>query len=302
MRADYFEMDFNKEHVMKAVFLATFCLLGMWSVTSQATSYFVADVKSQDGSVNDSLKSLITSAVSNAGGQVATSPATADFVLKSEVVKLGQAYVLTVTRMKNDAPLNSSRQKAAAVEELDDAADRAVRAAMLSTQPKKDLRVGEVKQREEDQLRRRIKSLNLVYFGIGPATFNNMGTQPLSYDLALGYNWEVTPNSAIRILADGVMSNDWKSYFADLELGLNYMFTDEASSPYVGGLLGFGFSGSNASSATTIGGFSGTIGLGWLFFRTSSTQLDLFASYSTIFGNNTIGAPGVYGLRVGVLF
>ena len=283
-----------------------FCiaLFALWSTASYATSYFVADVKSADASVIDSLKSLITASINNAGGQIADTPDTADFVLKSEVVRLGQAYVLTVTRTKNGATLNASRQKAPTIEELDDAADRAVRAAMLSTSTKKDLRVGEVKEREEDQLRRRIRSHNSTYLGFGPATFNNMGVKPLSYDLALGYNWEVTPHAAIRILANGVGSNDLKTYFMSGGLGLNYLFTDEDNSPYVGALLGYGFAGSNNSSstATAIGGFAGTIGLGWLFFRTSSTQFDVWAGYTTIFGNNTIGAPGVYGLRIGILF
>lgn len=286
---------------MKKRFFVMLFTLGLWSVTAYSATYYVQDVQSQDASFKESLKSLITSAVSNAGAQTSDTAEQADYVLKTEVIRLGQAYVLTVTRLKNGGVLNYSRQKAATIEELDDAADRAVRAAILSTTTKQDLRVGEVKEREEEELRRRIKSHNSVYLGFGPATFNEMNTTPLAYDLALGYNWEVAPKAAIRVLADGVVSNDWKTYLTSAELGLNYLFTDQDSSPYIGGLLGFGLSGGN-KGVTTIGGFSGTLGLGWLFFRTSSTQFDVFAGYTTIFGNNTVGAPGAFGVRIGILF
>jgi hypothetical protein len=278
------------------------CLASLWSINALAASYYVSDVKSADAGVVESLKSLITSAVSNAGSKLADTPQAADYVLNTDVLRLGQAYILTVTRLKNGTTINSSRQKASTAEELDDAADRAVRATILGTTTKQDLRVGEVTPREEDRLSRRIKSKSSNYFGFGPATFNNMGTKPLAYDLAIGHNWEVTPQAAIRVLFDGVMSNDWKTYFVSGGLGLNYMLTDMDNSPYVGGTLGFGFSGSRTTAATSIGGFDGMLGLGWQFFRTSSTQFDVFAGYTAIFGNNTIGAPGVYGVRIGVLW
>jgi len=248
-----------------------------------------------------SVKTLITSAVSSAGGQPSDSPNT-DYKLRTELVRLGTAYVLTVTRVAPNGQTFSSHQKANTVEELDDASDRAVRAAMLSTPAKYDMRVGEVKKTDEDILRNRVQSKSFTYFGFGPAGFQNMGTTQLSYDLALGHYWEVAPQAAIKLLVDGVASGSFSTYIFFAQLGLNYYFTDASTAPYVGAGLGFGFSWSGASSATTIGGFAGDLGLGCQFFRTSSTQLDLFLGYTTIFGNNTIGAPGFFGGRVGVLF
>lgn len=285
------------------IFILGFIALNLTAGAS-ATSYYVADVKTSDANpeLAKSLKSLVTSAVSNAGGQVSENESGADYSLRTELVKLGQSYVLSVSKIKKGEVAFASRQKAATVEDLDDAADRAVRAAIIATPAKKDTRVGEVKANQEDQLRRRILSRSSTYFGFGPAGFTNMGVTQLSYDVAIGHLWEVTPNAAIRVLANGVASADLKTYFMMAQLGLNYYFTDEDSAPYVSAGLGFGGSGSATSNATTIGGFAGTLGLGYEFFRTSSTQFDTFLGYSTIFGNNTIGAPGYFGLRIGVMF
>ena len=285
------------------VFTVLFFLLA--SFQAQAASYFVGEIKTSDADpqLTQSMKSLLTTAITNAGGQVADSENGADFTLKTELVRLGQAYVLSVTRYQGGKAVYASRQKAASIEQLDDAADRAVRAALISKPTKKDNRVGEIQRSQEDEMRRRIFSRSFSYFSFGPAGFNNMGISPqLSYDLGLGHFWEVTPNAAITLMGTGTASGDLKTYFVLGQLGLRYYFTDEDFSPYVGGGLGFGGSASGSSSATTIGGFGGSIGLGVLFFRTSSTQFDVYASYSSIFGNNTIGAPGAYSLRIGILF
>jgi hypothetical protein len=288
--------------MMKALLCLIFSLLV--TTSAWATTYFVTEVRTSDANpeLAKSLKSLITTAVTSAGGQVAPTATAADFTLNTDLVKLGQAYVLTVTKVKPGREQYASRQKAASVEELDDAADRAVRAAILETPAKKDMRVGEVKKRDEDQIKNRIQSRSVTYLGFGPAGFQNMGSPPLSYDLALGHLWEVSSQAAIKLLANAVGSGDFKTYFMMAQLGLNYYFTDEDIAPYIGGGLGFGLSWSGNSNATTLGGFAGNLGLGYEFFRTSSTQFDVFAGYSAIFGNNSIGMPGYYGLRIGILF
>jgi hypothetical protein len=273
-------------------------------VYSHAAAYFVSDVRTSDADPNlaKSVKSLVTSSVTSAGEQVADTEASADYVLRSDLVKLGGSYILTVTKTRQGQPLYTSKQKAATVEELDDASDRAVRAAIIGTPTKKDTRVGEVRPQDENKIRQRILSRSTTYFGFGPAEFVSMGDTKLAYDFALGHNWEVTPQAQIRILGNIVSSSDWKTYYGDALLGLNLFLNDEDTSPYLGAGLGFGFSGSAYSSATTLGSFAAMAGIGCQFFRTSSTQFDIFAGYSTQFANNTIGTPGAFGLRIGVLF
>jgi hypothetical protein len=281
-------------------------ILLVWgiSVSASGSSYYVSDVNTSDANPDlaRSVRTLLISAVSTAGGQVSESSASADYTLKSDLVRLGQAYVLTVSRVNKNGQIYSSHQKANAVEDLDEAADRAVRAAMVTAAVKSDIRVGEVKKSDEDTLRNRVLSKNFTYLGFGPAGFQNMGTNQLSYDLALGHYWEVTPQAAIKFMVEGVASRSFSTYIIFSQLGLNYYFTDESTSLYVGAGIGFGFSWTGSSSATTVGGFAGNLGLGCQFFRTSSTQFDIFGGYTTIFGNNTIGAPGFFGGRIGVLF
>lgn len=271
-------------------------------LTAFGANFYIGDVKTPENNQDlaRSLHTLVATAVANNGGTIAASEAAAEFSLHTELIRLGQAYILTVRKNKSATVIFASQQKAASIEELDDATERAVRAAMLSTPAKKDVRVGEIKPHEEDVLRRRIKSRDTSYLGFGPAGFVNMGTSPLSYDFAIGHLWEVTPRAAIRLLGNAVTSNDWKTYFLGSALGLNWYLNDTDSSPYFNGDFGFGISGSGTTAATTIGAFAGTVGAGWLFFRTSTTQFDVFAGYTMIFGNNTIGSPGYYSLRIGV--
>lgn len=163
-------------------------------------------------------------------------------------------------------------------------------------------RVGDVPASDRGSMRSRVESLNTVYLGFGTGSFQNMGVSPSIYDLAIGYNWEVNPRAAIRVLGTSATGSDFKTSIVDGLLGLNLFLNNQDSSPYVFGGLGFGFSGSAASSATTMGGFAGALGLGYQLFRTSSTHFDITAEYHTIFGNNTIGSPGDFVFRVGVLF
>ena len=268
------------------------------------SSFYVTDVTTSDANPDlaRSVKNLVSSAVSSAGATLSADQSSADYALKTELIKLGGAYVLTVSKVRGNAVTFSSRQKAASADGLDDAADRAVRAAILSVSTKTDVRVGEIKPEEENTLHRRINSRSSMYLGFGPAGLVSMGESRLSYDLAIGHYWEVSPQAEIKVIGDIVSSGDMKTYFAMGQLGLDYFLTDGDSSPYVGAGLGFGGSASASSSATTIGGLAANAGLGYQFFRTASTHFDVFAGYFTIFGNNTIGAPGAYSLRIGVLF
>ena len=196
----------------------------------------------------------------------------------------------------------SSRQKAQKEADLDEAADRAVRAALADTPTKNDLRVGEVKDSDKDKIKNRVLSKNSTYLGFGPGSFVSMGNSNLNYNLALGYIWETTARAAIRVHTDAVLANDFKSYYMDGILGLNLYLTDQDISPYLFLGVGFGAAGSSNTSATSVGGFAGTVGVGATLFRTSSTEFDIGADYHAIFANNTIGTPGFIAGRIAVLF
>jgi|GEM_PF-1562772 len=175
-------------------------------------------------------------------------------------------------------------------------------ALLFSTLAYSQARVGNVPKSEQESMRTRVNSKNAVYFGFGPSNYQGLGTTALGYNLALGYNWEVNPFAAVRVLASTVIASDAKTAVSDGILGLNYYFSDLDVAPYVFGGLGFGVAGTTASNATTVGGFAGAIGVGLQLFRISTTQLDLILDDHVIFANNTVGTPGYYSLRLGVQF
>ncbi len=267
-----------------------------------AASFYVGDVHNAEASADltKSLRSLVTSSVATNGGAISADEKSADFTLRTELMRLGGAYILTITKLKKGEAVFSSKQKAANLEELDEASDRAVRAAILGTPTKKDTRVGEVNPRDENQLQARIRSHNTRYFGFGAAGLSNMGNSKIAYNFAFGHFWEVTPRTQIKMVVELFATNDWTTYLGDAQLGLNLFLSDEDTSPYLAAGLGAAGSGSSSSSVTSISGFAGSAGVGVQFFRTSSTQFDIYAGYTIEFVNNSIGSPGALGARIGI--
>ena len=295
-------MNFRRPKYITLAVSSAFILMLSVTASAFAASYYVSDSVIDAALESVALSELVRSSVTNSGGTIAADAAHADFTLKPELARLGQAYILTVTRFRGDMRVGSGRQKVIGLEDLDEASDRAVRTALGGGTSPKDVRVGEIQERDERRLSRRMEARHSTYFGLGPATFANLGTEPLAYNVALGYNWEVNPYAMIRVLGDFTGGNHFRTYLTSAQLGLNYFFTDADKAPYVTGLLGFGSAGTVLGRAHPIGGLSGTLGAGYMLFRTSTAQLDLFLGYSIVFGNNSVGAPGAYGLRMGVYF
>ena len=285
---------------MKYVFILLSSLC--FSNIVYAASFFVDEphLSEANPELSKSLKTLVMSSVVQSGSKTNQDEKSADFTLRTDLLRLGGAYILTISKFKKNEMVFSSKYKAASLDELDDVSDRGVRAVILGTQVKKDTRVGEVSTRDENKMQTRVRSFNTRYFGFGAASLMNMGNSKVAYNIAFGHFWEVTPRTQIKLVGEFFATSDWTTYLADAQLGLNLFLNDEDSSPYIGAGLGVAGSGSSSSSVTSISGFSGGVGLGYQFFRTSSTQFDVYVGYNIEFVNNSIGNPGAFGARIGI--
>lgn len=159
-------------------------------------------------------------------------------------------------------------------------------------------RVGEIDPSEAGRYRTRYESKNSTQFSFGPGFSNNLNSSKTLYALGLGYEWEVGAQNAVIAQLDGAFGDS--TAFVDGIIGGKYYFSDEDISPFA--KAGFGFGTAKGADLSTVGGFAGSIGVGATVFRTSTTHLEIGATYTTLFASNAQGNPSVTSITLGILF
>jgi hypothetical protein len=140
--------------------------------------------------------------------------------------------------------------------------------------------------------------------GIGPFLSRRLESDSVMYNFALGHTWDINPRASVKAIGEANFSSSGDgARFFNLAAGANYFFPtrDVDTSPYVTADIGYGFA--TNVSRDEAEGFSFGTGVGFQFFRTTETTLDLLLRYAVIFDNvNGDGNPGVAGLRMAVNF
>ena len=136
-----------------------------------------------------------------------------------------------------------------------------------------DLEVGNISDRDIDAVKRRVKSLNLWGYGIGPASSSGLNSDKMMYSVNITNHRDASLQGEIRWGARGAFAEDGKAGFSSLSLGGAYFFSKSSISPLIGGE--FGFAGAYGDDVDPVAGFMVGGLLGVRFFRTSDTQLDL---------------------------
>ncbi|MCQ2107636.1 MAG: hypothetical protein MJZ05_02615 [Fibrobacter sp.] len=136
-------------------------------------------------------------------------------------------------------------------------------------------------------------------WGIGFSTWHNWRDETMNperdWALALlvhhGRIWEMTSHGSITFMANGNFAfGEYKEAQVIGVIGGRYFFLNDIYSPYVGGGFGLGLQYDgylNEYSKSTFGdkfgfGFAGNVEAGIVVFRTTTTQLELGASYDVL--------------------
>lgn len=136
-------------------------------------------------------------------------------------------------------------------------------------------------------------------WGIGFSTWHNWRHETMNperdWALALlfhhGRIWEMTSHGSITFMANGNFAfGEYKEAQVIGVIGGRYFFLNDIYSPYVGGGFGLGLQYDgylNESPKSTFGdkfgfGFAGNVEAGIVVFRTTTTQLELGASYDVL--------------------
>lgn len=154
----------------------------------------------------------------------------------------------------------------------------------------------------------RVQAMRQVLLGFGPAYFNKMNAPEAGIGFQAGYLWTIDDNFDLGLQTDFAISTEHTdAYILSGKILTNYYFTTDDISPYVGAGFGYGWASIHDNNVTTISddsasGFAMSLQAGVKFFRTSTVNLAVAGEYTTIFNQSSLGQPGVFLLKVGLLY
>lgn len=244
-----------------------------------------------DANLRSSVAALVRSSVMKAGETPVETAA--DVALRTNLLQLGASYTVIVERLEKGQVANSASMKASNAEELDIVIERSVAGALAGQAKPAQESIGNISEKEQNEMVVRKESRRFESFGLGPAKFWRMTPDDkVSYAIRTAYMWEVHPHAAVGIFSDNAMNFSHPAWHGNMLIGGRFYMTTTAFSPYVG--AGFGFGAAAAKDLWAIG-FDAGAQAGLLMFRTSGTQLEIWSAYDVIFSDG-----GVHKLAGGI--
>lgn len=283
-----------------------------------AVSAFATDVKTvvdvaNSGVDQSTADMLVRDAVIGSGN---TPVENSKYTLEVTLMSLGSSVIVIGEYQKKGEPISSAKLKAESPDELDVVIERVVRGALANESAEQNSEVGKIAESEEYEMLRRRGTLRYTTIGLGlglwhPYDSDNGAEASLSYLLRYGYIWEASPHGAITLITNfGFNFEDNWSIQETFLIGGRYHITASSVSPYIGGGIGLGYSvfyGEDEFGRSEVYGgygFAFAASAGIVFFRTSTTQLDVGINYDVVLGGFAFDedASGKLGLYFAVNF
>ncbi len=275
----------------------SFMLSLLVGTVASAKSVYVGTIKGVSVSEGDlaAVEELIRTAVAESlKHRVANAAADADYAISGRLVKLGEAYTLTLIKTKNNDEVFRSSLKSSMMSDMDVVVGRLVRAIEDETKADENASVKDVTFDEERNQRRRRDVLSQWVFAVGPATTSNLNIEGSSILWNFGYNYEIDYDWDMHLDLDWLTTqraSENDAYFTGLNFGLNHYFTSDNHGPFVEGHLGYGMAIASTgcssqalicSSKDRASGWLAGLGLGYRFFRTAKTNFAVMARGSVL--------------------
>lgn len=294
------------------LFSLVFVLLGS---TAFADSFFVETITGNEITAGDksAVEELVRISVTENGKHTVVSKKDkADWILAPALLKLGDSYIITLQKKdKKDQVVFAEKMKAKTMSDMDTVASRLTRSVIEQKRTSETADVTNITQEEETMNTRRYQATRQWIIGIGPGWSNNLNSAGGGFTFTLGYLWGLDPDFAINLSWKG--NNGRKeddSGYSTFSLGGEYYISRTKTSPFVGGRIGYGSAHADTCpffSATTCSedkatGWSVDLDAGYKFFRTSSVNAGVAASYSYIFDETTRGNPSLFSVNLLVYY
>jgi hypothetical protein len=292
-------MKFFSWTLVSVLFWALFSANNAFAAQVYVEAATGSGVNSEDLTTTTSLvQSSVTDVSSNT---LVEQPGQADVVLRPKLMRLGEAYILSISKVKNGQVIASSQLKAAHMSELDKVAERLTRSVLLGENASKNSRVGEITDEEAHEGTQRRPTRGETYIGLGGAEFGNLNTTGIGYGFGIAHAWDMN-QALLKIQGEGDFNGS--AFFISAGIGGNYFLSTADVAPYLAADFGLGLAKEDESlfSGATVGGFVVGGGAGVEFFRSSSVNLDLSFRIGALLHENDFGDPRVLSLRLGLYF
>jgi hypothetical protein len=280
-------------------------LVMFFSLVSFADRYYLSPVggSSSEEDMKLSVFELIGSGLKEQNQEVVSDKTQADFVIETQLLKLGSAYLITVHKSEGGKIILSKKMKASSAEEIDKAASRLSRVLVSQAEPANEARIGEITNEETTKLTKRTETLDFSTYSLGAAGFDNLKSSkknmPSMY-FGTGYQYDVTEQSAIRLNGELAFRQDsaWASIWG-LNIGYGYYFRNAQTTPFMA--FDFGYGGSVCQGLESVVGMTLGAQLGIGMFRTSHKQMSLSLRYLHLYKDNGSGQPSMFGFMISAL-
>ena len=247
---------------------------------------------------------LVRSAVGEAGSSVVApeNPSACTVTLRTKVLKLDSATILSVEKWEENRMTFSTQLKAARTDELDRIANRVVRAVLSETAAKADARVDDVTEDEATHGVARRPARSGYFASFGPAWLSNLNATGLGVGISGGYAWDV--NRVILQLQGDFVTRS-AAIWSAAGLSGRYFLGSSDLAPYVSGQFGYGFAKQAKSgifTGETTTGFALGAGAGLHLLRTTIVNLAVGARVTTILSELQGANPIATNVEVSLFF
>lgn len=250
------------------------------------------------------LRQLLRSAVTEQGHEIADQASKCDFVLKTNLLKLGSSYIYTAEKWVDGKSKYSTKLKATKIEELDEISQRLVRAVASGVVAKKDAHVDDVTEDEAtQQLRKKTAQHKGTTLAIGPASLMNLGTSRVGYYFGIGRDWEMG-NFSMGMRADltfAASPSQNTAVMFDFNLNFAYYFLPTDISPFLQAEFGYGLA-RDAISEGTFGGLDLGGMAGVAFLRTYRIHPIAGLRFNALVGSGFYQTPYAVTFVLGIAF
>ncbi len=253
------------------------------------------------------------SVIQEEGYSSVDSAETAEIILNSQLLKLGDSYVLGLTKQSKEGQnLFSQRMKVATMSDIDTVVARLVPAVLNQKSVESTADVTNITEAEETLNTRRYQATRQWIIGFGPGWSSNLKSEGGGFTFSIGYLWGLDPDFGVNLtwLIHNGQGDDDSSY-TDFSLGGEYYFSRSKHSPFIGGRVGYATARADDSCWVSIfsdcienkaSGWGVNATAGMKFFRTSTVNMGLFASYHTMFNRTSQGTPSVGTVQLAVYY
>lgn len=248
------------------------------------------------------LHQLVRQATSQMGYDLAPNSSEATITLRSALLKLGTTLVLTIERIENGKITQSSKLKAANVEEMDVVTERVVRAVLSGKIAKEDARPTDVTTDEAFAGTRRRVTRSGTNLAGGMSFGSGMATSGVGYYFGLDRAWAMGPfyvsfGFELAALPNGGGST---GFLGGVHIGAQYYFLDRDFSPFVGLDFGPSFLRDGNGDWRSGVGLGGSVGVG--LFRTYDVHARAGFRVASVLTTDAPTTPVVMAVFLGVGF